>query len=313
MTELTMDSVVSPARSLLEIEADILAQKRTIGRSIVIIGQALREAKSQLEHGAWGEWLSEKVNFSQGTAENYMRIAEQVDGDSALLNLPYTKILALLSVPQEEREAFAEENRVDEKSVSEIKRLVRERDEAEKKADYVLDALKRSEERECVAMRKIDQYKQRERESIAEQAKLNHLLSQERERVAALEAREPDTVTIEREVPPPDYEATRQENARLNQALASTQAQLEEMQDRYGDGHDPLDVVPFCDACAALLNALYAAPYAKAYFETRSDAELERYSDNIDLILKWATDAQKVVDGIRADRMPDDQCFSIAL
>ena len=78
----------APARSLIEIEAEIMAQKRTIGRSIVVIGQALREAKGQLAHGAWGDWLRDRVNFSQGTAENYMRIAEQVHGESTLLDLP---------------------------------------------------------------------------------------------------------------------------------------------------------------------------------------------------------------------------------
>ena len=107
----------APARSLIEIEAEIMAQKRTIGRSIVVIGQALREAKGQLAHGAWGDWLRDRVNFSQGTAENYMRIAEQVHGESTLLDLPYTKILALLAVPETEREQFAQDNQVEDKKI----------------------------------------------------------------------------------------------------------------------------------------------------------------------------------------------------
>ena len=127
---MTIGTDQAPARSLIEIEAEIMAQKRTIGRSIVVIGQALREAKGQLAHGAWGDWLRDRVNFSQGTAENYMRIAEQVHGESTLLDLPYTKILALLAVPETEREQFAQDNQVEDKSVSEIKRLIRERDDA---------------------------------------------------------------------------------------------------------------------------------------------------------------------------------------
>ena len=54
MNEMAAVQASAPARSLMEIEADILAQKRTIGRSIVIIGQDLIEAKSKMEHGLWG-------------------------------------------------------------------------------------------------------------------------------------------------------------------------------------------------------------------------------------------------------------------
>ncbi|MBQ8617692.1 MAG: DUF3102 domain-containing protein, partial [Clostridia bacterium] len=109
---LASPQTAAPARTLPEIEADILAQKRTIGMSIVIIGRALIEAKEQIPHGAWSAWLEERVNFSQSTADNYMRIAQQIGSGSPLLDLPYTKILALLSVPAEEREEFAKANNV---------------------------------------------------------------------------------------------------------------------------------------------------------------------------------------------------------
>jgi hypothetical protein len=40
------------------------------------IGQLLIEAKSQIRHGLWGGWLKKNVNFTQGTANDYMRLAE---------------------------------------------------------------------------------------------------------------------------------------------------------------------------------------------------------------------------------------------
>ncbi|MBQ7124922.1 MAG: DUF3102 domain-containing protein [Clostridia bacterium] len=45
-------------------------------------------------------------------------------------NLPYTKALLLLSVPSEEREEFVEENNVVEMSNAELKKAIKERDEA---------------------------------------------------------------------------------------------------------------------------------------------------------------------------------------
>ena len=153
-----------------------------------------------------------------------------------------------------------------------------------------------------------------------EQERLTAQINREREHVAELLAREPDTVTIEREVPPADYEeikraneAIREELDEATETIDALSSEIDALRSEQEDARDPLAVGPFCDACAALLNALYAAPYAKAFFETCTDADLERYSTNIGLILKWAMETQDVVDSIRADRLPDDQCFTLHL
>ena len=201
---MTIGTDQAPARSLIEIEAEIMAQKRTIGRSIVVIGQALREAKGQLAHGAWGDWLRDRVNFSQGTAENYMRIAEQVHGESTLLDLPYTKILALLAVPETEREQFAQDNQVEDKSVSEIKRLIRERDEALDQIKTLMHSAAQNAHEATQANMRAERAENQVKAEKREQERLTAQINREREHVAELLAREPDTVTIEREVPPAD-------------------------------------------------------------------------------------------------------------
>lgn len=317
---MTIGTDQAPARSLIEIEAEIMAQKRTIGRSIVVIGQALREAKGQLAHGAWGDWLRDRVNFSQGTAENYMRIAEQVHGESTLLDLPYTKILALLAVPETEREQFAQDNQVEDKSVSEIKRLIRERDDALDQIKTLMHSAEQNAHEATQANLRAERAENQIKAERREQERLTEQINREREHVAELLAREPDTVTIEREVPPADYEeikraneAIREELGEATETIDALSSEIDALRSEQEDARDPLAVGPFCDACAALLNALYAAPYAKAFFETCTDADLERYSTNIGLILKWANETQDVVDSIRADRLPDDQCFTLHL
>ena len=317
---MTIGTDQAPARSLIEIEAEIMAQKRTIGRSIVVIGQALREAKGQLAHGAWGDWLRDRVNFSQGTAENYMRIAEQVHGESTLLDLPYTKILALLAVPETEREQFAQDNQVEDKSVSEIKQLIRERDEALDQIKTLMHSAAQNAHEATQANMRAERAENQVKAEKREQERLTAQINREREHVAELLAREPDTVTIEREVPPSDYEeikraneAIREELDEATETIDALSSEIDALRSEQEDARDPLAVGPFCDACAALLNALYAAPYAKAFFETCTDADLDRYSTNIGLILKWAMETQDVVDSIRADRMPDEQCFTLHL
>lgn len=115
------------------------AQRMILGYAIEI-GRRLTEAKEMLPHGQWGEWLKTEVEFSQSTAQNFMRIfTEYGDRQTSLFgdaksqtlgNLPYTHALKLLAVPAEEREAFVEEHHVDELSSRELEKLIRERDEA---------------------------------------------------------------------------------------------------------------------------------------------------------------------------------------
>lgn len=112
---------------------------------VIEIGRRLKEAKSLLEHGAWGEWLENEVDFSRSTANSYMKIFEEYgakqvslfgDANSQTLgNLPYTHALKLLAVPAEEREEFAEENHVEELSSRELERLIKERDAAVRRAE----------------------------------------------------------------------------------------------------------------------------------------------------------------------------------
>ena len=115
------------------------AQRMILGYAIEI-GRRLTEAKEMLPHGQWGEWLKTEVEFSQSTAQNFMRIfAEYGDSQTSLFgdaksqtlgNLPYTHALKLLAVPAEEREEFIEEHHVDELSSRALEKLIRERDEA---------------------------------------------------------------------------------------------------------------------------------------------------------------------------------------
>ena len=120
------------------------AQRLILGHAIEI-GRRLTEAKNMLEHGQWTDWLKNQVNFSQSTANNMMRIFDAYGAAQMGLfgpeansqtfgNLEYSKALALLAVPEEEREEFAEEVDAEHISVRELKAAIKERDEARNQA-----------------------------------------------------------------------------------------------------------------------------------------------------------------------------------
>ncbi|OUO39035.1 DUF3102 domain-containing protein, partial [Flavonifractor sp. An306] len=122
------------------------AQQMLLGYAIEI-GRRLVEVKAMLPHGQWGEYIKQKVGYSQSTANNLMRIFEEYGApqqsifgpeanSQALGNLSYTKALQLLAIPAEEREAFVEENHVEDMSTRELDKAIRERDEARAAAEH---------------------------------------------------------------------------------------------------------------------------------------------------------------------------------
>jgi len=130
------------------------------------IGRRLKEAKAILPHGEWGNWLKEKVEFSQSSANNFMRIFEEYGTDQisffgqtansqTLGNLPYTKALKLLAIPAEERDEFVRNNDVENISSRELERLIRERDEANKRAEE-------ADRRAAAAEEEQEQYKRQQ-------------------------------------------------------------------------------------------------------------------------------------------------------
>lgn len=123
------------------IAQEIRALTATMLTNIVEIGRRLCEAKELLPHGEFGKWVQEQTGYSSSTANNFMRLfTEYADQQFSIFgasvncqtigNLPYSKALLLLSVPSEERENFVVENNVSEMSNAELKKAIRERDEA---------------------------------------------------------------------------------------------------------------------------------------------------------------------------------------
>ena len=132
MTENTGIIVTASGRSLEEVKAGIRIRMRSMVNSALEIGMDLIEAKEACRHGEWMPFLKD-LGFSASSAGNYMRIAREVSADSRMAQLPYTKILALMAAPAEDREELAA--MADDMSAAEIRRLTDERNRAAEAAN----------------------------------------------------------------------------------------------------------------------------------------------------------------------------------
>lgn len=131
MSEELMMSAAGEERSITTITDEIIFYKSVGGQAVIEIGKRLIEAKAQLKHGEWLPWLSEKVEFSEASAQRFMQLAREYENPALVRDLGASKALALLALPASERENFASEKHLvngEEKSVAEMSK--RELEEA---------------------------------------------------------------------------------------------------------------------------------------------------------------------------------------
>lgn len=97
------------------------------------IGKCLTDAKSIIKHGEWTNWLKERVQFSERTAQNYMRIYKETEVNGspllktqAFADLGYAQVLEILSLPGKMQEEFLTLHDAREMSSREVKKAVAE-------------------------------------------------------------------------------------------------------------------------------------------------------------------------------------------
>lgn len=104
-----------------EDEADRLASeinaikeqtRGTVIAAALAIGKRLVAARALVPHGRWGAWLERHVDYSERKALDLMNLYEEYGKKTipqAIAELDYTKAVALLSLPAEERIELAEQ------------------------------------------------------------------------------------------------------------------------------------------------------------------------------------------------------------
>ena len=146
---LTLPGETAPAqvRTLDVIGAEIRTFTASMVNNIIEIGRRMVEAKGMLPYGQFGDWIKANTGYSRSTANNFMRIYEEygarqgslfgatLENEQAFGKLTYTKALALLDVPAEERAQFVEDHDVENLSTRELQAAIAERDTLKRKVE----------------------------------------------------------------------------------------------------------------------------------------------------------------------------------
>lgn len=124
---------------------EILILKHQTENNLIEIGKRLITVKESLPHGEWGKWLSEKVDFTDRTAQRLMKVANEFSNTTALSHLSRSKVFALLELPREEREEFINSNSIDDMSTRQLQQVIKEKKELENKLSEAEEAKTKAE------------------------------------------------------------------------------------------------------------------------------------------------------------------------
>ena len=121
-----MDTMISVDARRASIETNLEVCKRSIAMSMWQIGTLLNAAKDEglVPHGEWTAWATAHSGLNERGVQLAMRQARELGEGSPLLKLDDSKINALIRIPAEEREAFAEEIDAENASSREVARAV---------------------------------------------------------------------------------------------------------------------------------------------------------------------------------------------
>ena len=208
---------------------EILFYKRQAGGAIIEIGKRLLEAKAQLGHGEWLPWLREKVDISERSAQNFMRLAREYSKSADIADLGASKALALLALPETERAEFAAETHTvngvektaSEMTARELREAIQARDRAlleAREADARAKSAEESRVKMEADMRQLKELQQRARE--AEEEKGRQLQAAEAE-LQALRSRPVEVAVKTRDAAPEQLASAREEGARQAREAAA--------------------------------------------------------------------------------------------
>ncbi|EHQ88939.1 DUF3102 domain-containing protein [Desulfosporosinus youngiae] len=244
-------------RTPVVIASEINTLKRQMEKIFLVhaveIGRRLKEVRSVLPTGQWGQWLEASVNYSPRTAQRFMRLFDAygehfllpVAGESSqdqvvtqggegirieeagrmLPQLTTAQAMILLGLPKEERVQFLVEADVESMSARELKEAVEQRQEAQKEREQAVAERDQVRHESAVLREDLDKEKDKSARLAGERDSLKaetHELKLEKNKLEqAIENKQASYDKLKERT---GYKAIKQMEATLNEAYGRAEA-----------------------------------------------------------------------------------------
>ena len=295
----------------------LLAEEaRTYSENIAVnmlnLGRVFIEAKEQVPHGNWGEWVSANAGMSVRTAQQLMQCYQRFGSNAHFARLDKSKMYKMLALPEGTEEKFAEEYDLENMTSREVEEAVK-RVKAE--TDALINAQKNALEEERQARRAAEaraaalaerpaEIPPEVAQSLREKDDQIERMRQENIRIAD-QAR--DSV-FARSTLQKDLNRARGEIAENNEALAELQAENDRLQREIldyqsaaakGDAErvpsDALTADTFASAVRQFIGVCARMPHMGKTFAAMGNDEHRMYDELLRTMEGWTKDARRAL------------------
>lgn len=149
--------------------AEILMLKEQTAQNIIEIGKRLIEVKEKLPHGEYLNWLENSVDFTERTAQRFVKVATAFSNATPVSHLGTRKLFALAGLDEEDREELMQKNNVEDMTTRELEQVVKEKKEIKKQleeeqaySDELQTAIREKEEEIRELKQKIEEVQEPE-------------------------------------------------------------------------------------------------------------------------------------------------------
>ena len=138
-TDSTTSEYIAVELITLESRAERIRQLQAdVQRSIIEIGFELIEAKKQIGHGGWADWLEKEFNWGDSQARYLMNVAKRFGNRNTYSDFGISKLKAMLALPEGDEDAFIEAQAeagkpIDKQSAREVKASIKQWKQAKSK------------------------------------------------------------------------------------------------------------------------------------------------------------------------------------
>ena len=132
--EVTDISTVEPAPVVITLDERanrIRELQADVQRGIFQIGFELIAAKEQVGHGGWADWLKKEFEWTQRTANNFMRVADRFGKMENVFQFQPSALQAMLALPEGDEQEFIDAQAaagtpVEQQSAREVQKNVKQ-------------------------------------------------------------------------------------------------------------------------------------------------------------------------------------------
>lgn len=279
-----MKELANTEKGELSLLTGLAMQARTLAQSAAMnmlqLGRVLCEAKPLVQHGDWDSWIKDNAYMKRRTAESYMQAYKTFGLNAKIAELGTTKVMKLLPMNEEDREALLSEQDVSAMSTRQLDDAIRKRREKlilEARAE-VQSEIEREREARIAAEKRASAVKSNASDVSAEILRLKK------------EIAEKDELIEEQQE---EYNRTQAELLSVRSTIAKGDAERIPI--------DQLTPDAFASAVRAFIGICARLPHMTAAFSTMDFDEWREYDELLRTIESWTKDSRKALDTVMAE------------